>query len=233
MPLIPRANPLIIKPSEMDSCVIFLHGLTTSGLHFQSVATHLASQLPHTQFILPHAPVRYNTWAGQAVSSWYDLLGNDFLVKEDASGIQSAVKYVHQLIDEQIAQGISSQRIFLGGFSQGCAISLLAGTSYDKPLGGIIGLSGYLPLANQWQDNGFYTPILWLHGSQDSLITLAQIEQGKMLLAQHRDFTFQTYPIEHQVTLLEVDVMGKWIQKNLNKKYKNNLHQNGESPACA
>lgn len=190
----PRCEPLVVpsakNPENPIACVIFLHGLTTSGLQFRSVAEHLTVQLPNVKFVLPSAPVRFVTWAKSNMSGWYDLLGDDFLAEEDESGIKSAVNYVHKLIDEQIAQGISSERIFLSGFSQGCAISLLAGTTYAQPLGGIIGLSGYLPLASKWQDNSFHTPILWLHGSSDPLITLAQIGQSKKLLAQNRDFTF-------------------------------------------
>ena len=36
------------------------------------------------------------------------------------------------------------KRIFVGGFSQGCAISLLYGLTCKHPIGGVIGLSGYL-----------------------------------------------------------------------------------------
>ncbi|WGE33128.1 alpha/beta hydrolase [Actinobacillus equuli subsp. haemolyticus] len=217
--LIPHCEPLVVpsakNPENPTACVIFLHGLTTSGLQFRPVAEYLAKLLPNVKFVLPSAPVWFVKWANAPVSGWYDLLGDNFLVEEDGEGIQCAVNYVHKLIDEQIAQGIPSERIFLSGFSQGCAISLLAGTTYSKPLGGIVGLSGYLPLANQWQDSGYFTPILWLHGSQDLLITLTQIEQGKQMLAKNRDFTFKIYPIEHFVAMPEVEEMGKWIQTKL------------------
>lgn len=215
----PRTQPLIVPPAKHlenpTACVIFLHGLTTSGMQFRPLAEHLSEQLPNVRFMLPSAPVRFVKWANSRVSGWYDLLGSNFLTKEDNIGIQSAVRYVHQLIDEQVAQGIASEHIFLSGFSQGCAISLLAGTTYPHKLGGIIGLSGYLPLAEQWQDNGHFTPILWLHGSQDSLITLDQIEQGKQLLAKNRDFTFKTYPIDHSVILEELAEIHEWIAGKL------------------
>ncbi|AFU19045.1 alpha/beta hydrolase [Actinobacillus suis] len=217
--LIPHNEPLIIpsgkNPENSTACVIFLHGLTTSGLQFRPIAEYLAESLPNVKFVLPSAPVRFIRWANAPVSGWYDLLGDNFLIEEDESGIQCAANYVHKLIDEQITQGIPSEKIFLSGFSQGCAISLLAGTTYSKPLGGIVGLSGYLPLTNQWQDNGYFTPILWLHGSQDPLITLTQIEQGKLMLAKNRDFTFKTYPIEHFVAMPEIDEMGRWIRTKL------------------
>ncbi|MDH3000971.1 phospholipase [Chelonobacter oris] len=220
MPLIPRAEPLLITPPAATACVIFLHGLTGSGFDFKPVAERLALRLPHTRFVLPHAPVRAVTWAGnQAVSAWYDLPGShlrqsNFLQNEDEAGLSAATAYLHHLIDEQVAQGIDSRRLFIGGFSQGCALSLLAGLRYAAPLGGIFGLSGYLPLAAQWPQchpANRHTPIFVGHGEQDQTITLAQISKGYALLAQERDFSFQRYPIGHQISAAEIDDLAAWL----------------------
>jgi predicted esterase len=48
------------------------------------------------------------------------------------------------LINKEIDQGISPHRIVVGGFSQGCVMSLLTGLTSDHTLGGIIGCSGWL-----------------------------------------------------------------------------------------
>lgn len=42
---------------------------------------------------------------------------------------------------------MSLKRIVIGGFSQGCAISLVTGLAsrYGGRIGGVVGLSGYLP----------------------------------------------------------------------------------------
>ncbi|AHG85270.1 Phospholipase/Carboxylesterase [Bibersteinia trehalosi USDA-ARS-USMARC-190] len=189
MPLIPRAEPLIIRPEKADSAVIFLHGLTTSGLHFESVARYFAQHLPNTIFILPHAPIRPVTWAKGNVSGWYDLRGDNFLANEDRQGILSAAAYVQSLIDDLIRQGVESKRIILGGFSQGGAISLLAGTQYLQPLAGIFCLSGYLPLA--------------------------QIEQGVAKLAQERALHVQRYPIGHTLSNAEMADLKQWLVAQL------------------
>ena len=44
--------------------------------------------------------------------------------------------------------GQSAERIVLAGFSQGCAITLGAGLRCSRRLAGLVGMSGYLPLAN-------------------------------------------------------------------------------------
>lgn len=64
------------------------------------------------------------------------------------------VKYLESLIEACEKKGIPSNRIVLGGFSQGCAMSLLTdliSKRYSGRLAGIVGLMGYLPLARGQQ----------------------------------------------------------------------------------
>lgn len=68
-------------------------------------------------------------------------------------------KYVKEEIDFWKETGIKGndedicKRIFVGGFSQGCAMSLVYALSGDRILGGVIGYSGHLiesfPLKNK------------------------------------------------------------------------------------
>ena len=64
------------------------------------------------------------------------------------------LKTVHslsQLITNEVDQGIPADRIVLGGFSQGGAMSLLAGLTTERKLGGIAVMSGWLPLRNKFK----------------------------------------------------------------------------------
>lgn len=70
--------------------------------------------------------------------------------EEDEAGMLRTVKYLETLIDACVNKGIPPNRIVLGGFSQGCAMSLLTdliSQKYSGKLAGIVGLMGYLPLA--------------------------------------------------------------------------------------
>jgi predicted esterase len=84
--------------------------------------------------------------------------------------------YFHTLIAAEIASGIPSERIVLGGFSQGGAMSLFAGTTCPQKLGGIIGLSSYLLLADKIKalvpegNPNKDTPIFMGHGDADSMV---------------------------------------------------------------
>lgn len=59
---------------------------------------------------------------------------------------------VKNLISEEEKQGIQSNRIMVGGFSQGGAVSLYTAFTLEKPLAGIIGLSTWMPLHKEFDD---------------------------------------------------------------------------------
>lgn len=59
---------------------------------------------------------------------------------------------VKQLIKEEEDKGIPSNKIFIGGFSQGGAVSLYTALTLGKPLAGVIALSSWLPLHQKFPD---------------------------------------------------------------------------------
>lgn len=71
---------------------------------------------------------------------------SDIAQREDEPGIIRSCNYFHQVINQEMAKGIPSERIVIGGFSQGGAMSLMAGLTCPHKLGGIFGLSSYLLL---------------------------------------------------------------------------------------
>lgn len=71
---------------------------------------------------------------------------DDIKLNEDESGIVKSQAYFHSLIAGEIEKGIPSERIVLGGFSQGGAMSIFSGVTCPTRLGGIFGLSCYLLL---------------------------------------------------------------------------------------
>jgi predicted esterase len=77
---------------------------------------------------------------------------DDIQQHEDEAGITRSQQYVHSLIAKEIEKGIPSERIVLGGFSQGGAMSLMSGVTAPTRLGGIFGLSCYLLLRGKLRD---------------------------------------------------------------------------------
>ncbi len=66
--------------------------------------------------------------------------------EDDVQGITRATVFIHSLIEREINNGIPPHRIIIGGFSQGGALAIHAGLTYNKKLAGVVSLSGWLPL---------------------------------------------------------------------------------------
>jgi len=143
------------KPNPEVS-VIWMHGLGDSGEGWAPIVNELdLSGLPGIRFIFPHAntmPVTIN--GGYVMRSWYDIVHTDLGRQEDEKGLRESQILVDALIEREIARGVPAHRIVLGGFSQGCAMTLQAGLRFPKKLAGLMCLSGYVPLA----EGGCRTP---------------------------------------------------------------------------
>lgn len=116
-------------------------------------------------------PVTLN--AGFEMPSWFDLKTLDMYGPEDVDGIKEATKNIQIMIQSEISAGISSNRIIIGGFSQGGALALHAGLTFTETLGGIIGLSCWLPLHKSFpasKKTSDSVPIFQCHGEVDPVV---------------------------------------------------------------
>lgn len=104
---------------------------------------------------------------------------------EDEPGVRQTTQYFHELIQAEIDAGIPSDRIILGGFSQGGAMSLFAGLTAPHRLAGVLGLSCWLVLSGRFaeeikqpgKDTNARTPVLMAHGTADPVVPM---ELGRM-----------------------------------------------------
>ena len=90
-------------------------------------------------------PVTLN--GGMKMPAWYDIRSLDETDenREDMEGVDWAVNFLLDIVREEEKQGISSDRVMVGGFSQGGAVSLRAALTSQTPLAGCVALSCYLP----------------------------------------------------------------------------------------
>jgi phospholipase/carboxylesterase len=202
--------------------VILLHGLGASGHDFSDIAKQL--NLPKelgVRFVFPHAPVRPVQYADNAkMRAWFDLASLERHAKEDEAGMRKSEEMIAELIAQELARGIPSEKIILAGFSQGGAMALQCGLRYPEKLAGILVLSAWLPLthmvlverniANQ------QTPILMLHGTGDSVVPLKwAMESCTCLKEIGYHVTISSYPMQHAVCPEEIAAIGVWLRKLL------------------
>src|SRR5688500_11867993 len=126
--------------------VIWLHGLGADGSDFAPIVPHMG--LDDVRFVFPHAPpmpVTINN--GYVMPSWYDIRSCDRVPdREDGDHVRQSADRVRALIAREVSRGVPEERIVLGGFSQGAAMTLYAGLRHPRALAGLVVLSGYLVL---------------------------------------------------------------------------------------
>jgi len=202
--------------------VIVLHGLGADGNDFVPVVNELdLTGLPGIRFIFPHAntmPVSIN--GGYVMRAWYDIVHTDLGRQEDEKGLRASQLQVEALIAREKARGIPAHRIVLAGFSQGCAMTLQTGLRHPEKLGGLLCLSGYVPLADkvaaERTEVSKQTPIFLVHGRMDPVIPVQRAIASRDLLVQlGYNVEWHEYPMQHSLCQEEIVHMGAWLKKVL------------------
>jgi phospholipase/carboxylesterase len=202
--------------------ILILHGLGADGNDFVPIAEELdLQQVGPVRFVFPHAPVMPVTInGGYRMRAWYDIMGFDPDSPQDEAGLRRSQALVDALIAREKERGIPAERIVLAGFSQGCAMSLLAGLRHPERLAGIAGLSGYLPLADRTAQErtaaNQHTPIFLAHGTHDEVVSLDRAEASRdALLALGYAVEWHEYLMGHSVSPLEIEELNAWLVRIL------------------
>ena len=202
--------------------IIILHGLGADGNDFVPLAQELElDELGAVRFIFPHAPVMPVTInGGMRMRAWYDVVGFGADSPQDEAGLRRSRELVEAILAREKERGVPADRIVLAGFSQGCAIALLAGLRHPERLAGIAGLSGYLPLAHttaaERSEANADVPIFLAHGTHDEVVALERAEASRdALQALGYPVEWHEYLIGHAVSALEVQEFNAWLLRVL------------------
>jgi phospholipase/carboxylesterase len=202
--------------TEADLSIIWLHGLGADANDFVPIIGQLRLATD-VRFVFPNAPLRSVTInGGMVMRAWYDIAGFGPDAPQDADGLTQSVAIVRRLIQRELDRGIARNRIVLAGFSQGGAVVLHAGLSDAESVGGIVGLSTYLPAAHLLQSAAIPTdvPVMLAHGTYDQVIPLALAEKSaEFLKASGASVDWSTYPMGHEVCLNEIQDLSRWLRR--------------------
>jgi len=202
--------------------VILMHGLGADGNDFVPIAGELdLSGVGPVRFVFPNAPVIPVTLNnGYQMPAWFDIAAPDFNVQEDAAGLRRSQATIEAVIANEKARGIAAERIVVAGFSQGCAMALLTGLRHTERLGGIVGLSGWLPLAASTAAErhaaNHDTPVFLGHGRQDPMVPIASALQSRdALAALGYTVEWHEYTMAHSVCMEEVADLNHFLLRVL------------------
>jgi len=126
-----------------------------------------AMRLPWLNYLLVNAPDDY--YGG---FSWYDITGNP------VPGVVRSRQLLFALLDDLRARGYPTEQTTLGGFSQGCLMSLDVALRYPHRLAGVVGISGYVfeleKVVSELSPVAREQRLLVTHGTFDPVVAFAK-----------------------------------------------------------
>ncbi len=211
------ASEVVETSESVDAVVIWLHGLGASGDDFVPIVPEL--RLPSSmgvRFIFPHAPelpVTIN--GGMSMPAWYDIISLGLEREVDTDQILISALAIKHIIEDQIRQGIASDRIVIAGFSQGGAVAYEAALTFDQPLAGLIAMSTYFATYKtiEKSTDNQNLPVFISHGLQDAVVS--EVLGGnaqKILETMGYQPVYQTYSMEHSVHPQQIADISAFIQ---------------------
>ena len=156
---------LIPAAEKSSRLMVMLHGLGDSIEGYRWWPEALG--LPWLNHLLVNAPDEY-----YGRYSWFDI-------DDQPPGVVRSRKMLFELLDDLRAKGFPAEQITLGGFSQGCLMTVDVGLRYPHRLAGLVGISGWVfaldktitqlsPVARQQR-------LLMTHGTDDPLVPIDKV----------------------------------------------------------
>jgi phospholipase/carboxylesterase len=170
--------------------MVMLHGLGDSIEGYRWFPEAL--NLPWLNYLLVNAPDEY--YGGY---SWFDYPG------DIGPGIVRSRKLLFELLDGLRAKNIAPEDITLGGFSQGCLMTIDVGLRYPHRLAGLVGISGWVFELEQFKDP---SPLarqqrfLVTHGKFDELLPFeAVLDQVQTLKSAGLNIEWHEFAKGHTI----------------------------------
>jgi phospholipase/carboxylesterase len=160
--------------AEASGAVILLHGRGGSAEDILSLANEFC--LPELAYLAPEAPG----------NSWYP---NSFLAPraQNEPWLTSSLHKVEATLQMAHDAGISSERIVIGGFSQGACLATEFVASHPRRYAGLIAFTGGLigpPGADLTHTGNLAgTPAFFGSGDPDPHVPWQRVEQSAQILA--------------------------------------------------
>ena len=190
-------NTIILEPLSKErpkNAVILCHGYGGDGKDISVLASYWKAHLPDTIFICPDAPEICA--ANSSGYQWFDLIdqNSDQIL---SNSLVAEVK-LNKLIDEvKEKNNLSSDKVVLGGFSQGCMISLQTGIKRKDKVNSIIGYSGKIIDTDHLSKNLVSRPnIILMHGDKDQVVTIDGFLEAKNFFNKN-DYLIETKIFEN------------------------------------
>ena len=196
--------------SNNSTCLIWFHGYGSNNWSFEPSMKLINMMLDEKLFIImPNAPII------DEKRSWYPLpVSNENGVTEDYEGLCNSQIKVCNFIKKHIKKN----NIFVGGFSQGAALSLSLLFNKLINIKGCIALSGYMPNADVYKgmDVQGDPQIFMAHGYKDEVILFKSYEKSiTFIKSKTKKITTYTGDFGHTITKEVTDNLVDWLKNKI------------------
>ena len=179
-------NTIVLKPiskNKPKNAVILCHGYGGDGKDISILANYWRAYLPDTIFICPDAPEKCA--ASPSGFQWFDLM--DQTPEQVLAKSLIAENKLNKIIDEvKNKNNLNANQIIVGGFSQGCMISLQTGLKRKDQINSIIGYSGRIIDVEHLSKNIISRPkIILMHGDKDQVVSIDSLLESKDFFRNH------------------------------------------------
>lgn len=121
------------------------------------------------------------------------------------------LEVIEKLANDKI---IDTEKVFLYGFSQACALNFRFAFTFPEILRGVIGACGGIP--SDLETNANYRPtkagVFYFYGDDDEFYPLEKFQTFERALKNYLpDFQSKSYPAKHEITDQMREDARKWI----------------------
>lgn len=200
--ILEKGKPL----TQATKALILLHGRGGSA---QDIIT-LANECCDDTFYIAAPQATQRTWYP------YSFMAPE---SDNEPWLSSAVATVKKLIDE-VAAHITTDKIYLMGFSQGACLTLEVASRYAQPYAGVVaftgGLIGQNLIHERYRGDFGRTKVLITNSNNDPHVPLARSEDSqKVMEALGADVQLKVYPNRpHTIVQDEIQTVRQWIFEN-------------------
>ena len=212
-------NTIVLDPASKNkpkNAVILCHGYGGDGNDISILANYWRAHLPDTIFICPDAPEKCA--ASSSGFQWFDLM--DQTPEQVLAKSLVAENRLNKLIDEvKKNNNLKSNQIIIGGFSQGCMITLQTGLKRKDAINSIIGYSGRIIDTEHLSKNINSKPhIILMHGDVDQIVSIDSLLEAKDFFNKN-NYEIETHifkSCEHRIPTEGSSLGLQFIKKQFN-----------------
>ena len=212
-------NTIILEPLSKEkpkNAVILCHGYGGDGKDISILASYWRAHLTETIFICPDAPEKCA--ASPTGFQWFDLM--DQTPEQILSKSLVAENKLNKLIDEvKEKYKLKANEIIIGGFSQGCMMSINLGLTNEEEFSCIVGFSGKIinqeDLKSRKKNS---TNVLLIHGDADQVVSPNHMLEAKDFFIRN-NLIVETHLIkncDHHIPIEASSIALNYILKKFN-----------------